>query len=192
MQKSIAALKGKTKALDNAVGKEPTVKVRLRERGSSGKESEERWLHIRNAFLKRSVADQIQVIAESGRWHHRGLPVIYAGLSVAICAMEKLVHTGPIIPCDLVLVRLELPEASGLFEEVNPAGLPGWRDTPPGEASQNHGSGFLRSARALGLIVPSAVVPEAKSLVLNPAHPRFADLQMRIERAFTFDSRLRS
>ena len=149
----------------------------------------EAWRIAKRSYaLDRSGAGGI---AGNGRWHHRGLPVIYAGLSVAICAMEKLVHTGPIIPRDLVLVRFELPDASGLFEELDPAGLPSWRDTPPGEASQNHGSDFLRSARALGLIVPSVIVPEAKNLVLNPAHPRFTDVQMRIERAFSFDSRLR-
>ena len=149
----------------------------------------EAWRIAKKSYaLDRSGAGGI---AESGRWHHRGLPVIYAGLSVAICAMEKLVHTGPIIPRDLVLVRIELPEATGLFEELDPAGLPGWQDTPPGDVPQNYGSDFLHSARALGLIVPSAIVPEAKNLVLNPAHPRFTDVQMSITRAFTFDSRLR-
>ena len=147
------------------------------------------WRIAKKAYaLDRSGAGGI---VEGGRWHHRGQPVIYAGLSVAICAMEKLVHTGTILPRDLVLVRLELPDGPGLFEELNPGDLPGWADVPPGDASQAYGSDFLRTGRALGLIVPSAIVPESKNILLNPAHPRFADVQMVVERPFTYDARLR-
>ena len=130
-------------------------------------------------------------IVDGGRWHHRGVPVIYAGLSVSICAMEKLVHTGSILPRDLVLVRFELPDDVGLFEVLDPTTLAGWDETPPGAASQQFGSEFLRSGRALGLIVPSAIVVEERNLVLNPAHRRFPDVKLSIERAFTFDPRLR-
>ena len=146
------------------------------------------WRIAKKAYaLDRSGAGGI---VEGGRWHHRGQPVIYAGLSVAICAMEKLVHTGTILPRDLVLVRLELPEGAGLFEELDAGALPGWADIPPGDASQNYGSEFLRSGRALGLIVPSAILPESRNVMLNPAHPRFADVQMVVVRPFTYDARL--
>ena len=149
----------------------------------------EAWRIAKKAYaLDRSGAGGI---TESGRWHHRGVPVIYAGLSVAICAMEKLVHTGTMPPRDLVLVRLELPDESALFEQLDAARVAGWSDTPPGDVSKDFGTDFLRSARTLGLVVPSAIVPEAKNLVLNPLHPRFADVQMRVVRAFVFDPRLR-
>jgi RES domain-containing protein len=38
---------------------------------------------------------------EGGRWHALGQPVIYAGLSAEIAALEKLVHTGKFLPRDL-------------------------------------------------------------------------------------------
>lgn len=72
-------------------------------------------------------------LAEGGRWHARGTPVIYAGLSVEICAMEKLVHTGVILPADLQLVSLTLPDEAALYESLTPANCPaGRRHRPTG------------------------------------------------------------
>lgn len=130
-------------------------------------------------------------LADGGRWHARGLPVIYAGLSVEICALEKLAHTGALLPADLQLVSLTLPDDAALYETAEPDGLPDWEAMPPGAASIAFGSDFLRSGRALGLIVPSAIVPEARNLIVNPLHPRFADVRFAVERRFVFDRRLR-
>ncbi len=130
-------------------------------------------------------------LVEGGRWHARGTPVIYAGLSVEICAMEKLVHTGAILPADLQLVSLTLPDEAALYESADIGALPGWEVTPPGPVSIDFGTDFLRSGRALGLIVPSAAVPEARNLIVNPLHPRFAEARLAVERPFVFDRRLR-
>ena len=130
-------------------------------------------------------------MAEGGRWHARGTPVIYAGLSVEICAMEKLVHTGAILPADLQLVSLTLPDEAVLYETADIGALPDWEATPPGLVSIAFGTDFLRSGRALGLIVPSAIVPEARNLIVNPVHPRFAEARLAVERPFVFDRRLR-
>ena len=85
-------------------------------------------------------------LADGGRWHARGMPVIYAGLSVEICAMEKLAHTGHILPPDLMLVALSLPDDMALYETADSAALPGWEATPPGAASLECGTTFLRSS----------------------------------------------
>ena len=130
-------------------------------------------------------------LADGGRWHARGMPVIYAGLSVEICAMEKLAHTGHILPPDLMLVALSLPDDMALYETADSAALPGWEVAPPGAVSLEYGTTFMRSLRALGLIVPSAIVPEARNIVLNPLHPRFAEVGFELLRPFVFDQRLR-
>ena len=100
-------------------------------------------------------------------------------------------HTGRLLPPDLQLVRLDLPEDPGLYEHLDPARVPNWADTPPGAASVAFGGAFLREQRGLALVVPSAVVPEARNLVINPLHPRFAEVTMAVERPFAFDARLR-
>ena len=147
------------------------------------------WRIARAKFaLDRSGAGGL---ADGGRWHAQGVPVIYAGLSVEICAMEKLAHTGHILPPDLMLVALSLPDDMALYETADCAALPGWEATPPGAVSFEYGTTFLRSLRALGLIVPSAIVPEARNIVLNPLHPRFAEAGFELLRPFVFDQRLR-
>ncbi|MDQ3582358.1 MAG: RES family NAD+ phosphorylase [Pseudomonadota bacterium] len=128
---------------------------------------------------------------EGGRWHERGRPVIYAGLSAEIAALEKLVHTGKFLPRDLVLVEITLPDGPALYEQRDPASLPaGWDSIPAGDSSARIGAEFLRSALALGLIVPSAIVREAGIIVINPLHPRFPEVTMKISRPFAFDQRL--
>ena len=87
----------------------------------------------------------------------------------------KNILVGAMPPRDLVL-----PDESALFEQLDAARVAGWSDTPPDDVSKDFGTDFLRSARTLGLVVPSAIVPKAKNLVLNPVHPRFADVQMRV------------
>lgn len=130
-------------------------------------------------------------LMDGGRWHCRGTPVIYAGLTVEICAMEKLVHTGSILPADLVLVSISIPDEPELYEEIAGPGLPqGWDATPPGASSIDAGMDFLRSGRAMGLIVPSSVVPEARNMIINPLHPRFGEATLSIGRRFVFDARL--
>ena len=147
------------------------------------------WRIARAKFaLDRSGAGGV---ADGGRWNAQGVPVIYAGLSVEIYAMEKLAHTGHILPPDLMLVALSLPDDMALYETADCAALPGWEATPPGAVSLEYGTTFLRSLRALGLIVPSAIVPEARNIVLNPLHPRFAEVGVELLRHFVFDQRLR-
>lgn len=40
------------------------------------------------------------------------------------------------------------------------------------------------------MIVPSAVVIEARNLLINPLHPRMRDVKLRIVRPFGFDRRM--
>lgn len=130
-------------------------------------------------------------LIEGGRWHKVGQPVIYAGLSVEIATLEKLVHTGKFLPKDLMLIEIRLPEDPALYKRPDPAALPlRWSSIPSSDGSAEFGSQFLLSGRALGLIVPSAIVPEARNLVINPLHPRFADVEMKVLRPFEFDKRL--
>lgn len=127
-----------------------------------------------------------------GRWNSANVHAIYAGLTPEMAAMEKLVHTGRILPLDLVVVRIELPDDKGLYEKPGLNELPkGWNDSPPPPATADYGDAFLAKGERLGLIVPSAVIPEAQNIVINPIHPRMVDVKMETIRDFTFDPRLR-
>jgi len=56
--------------------------------------------------------------------------------------------------------------------------------------TQRLGDEWLAAGRALALAVPSAIVPEEKNYVLNPAHPAFAKLRTGSPTPFVLDPRL--
>lgn len=127
-----------------------------------------------------------------GRWNSPDVAAVYAGLTPEIAALEKLVHTGDILPTDLVLVEMSLPDNPKLYQRYMPADLPpGWDDLPSSTVATQIGDKFLLDSIHLGLIIASAVMPEANNIVLNPSHAAFSSVTMAITRLFEFDSRLR-
>lgn len=66
-----------------------------------------------------------------GGWNSEGVAVVYTSATLALAALEYLVHVDPEdVPEDLVAVQIQIPE--GLPEErIQPDGLPGdWNDPP--------------------------------------------------------------
>jgi len=71
-------------------------------------------------------------------------PVIYAGQSIAIRALEQFVHLAGVTPSDLVLVRIELPDDYSA-ERPALASLPSdWDAVPAGPGSMQFGTQWLR------------------------------------------------
>ena len=127
---------------------------------------------------------------DGGRWNYPGTGVIYAGRTIAIAALEKFVHLAGVVPPDLVLVRLELPDHASSEEPVL-ADLPtDWDAVPAAPASMEFGTRWARENRSLVLYVPSALLREEGNAVLNPHHPEFAAVKTVIERDFQYDPRM--
>ncbi len=126
-----------------------------------------------------------------GRWNSPRVAAIYAGMTAEIAAMEKLVHTSDLLPQDLVLAVIELPDDVNLYQRYAAEDLPdGWDALPSSASAILMGDKFLLGSKHLGLFVPSAIMPEATNVVLNPNHPAFARVTISIVRTFEFDSRL--
>ncbi len=127
---------------------------------------------------------------DGGRWNSPGTAVIYAGCTIGIAALEKFVHVAGIVPRDLVLVRVELPDDHSA-EHPTLADLPaGWDLVPAGPASMTFGTAWARESRSLVLYLPSVLIREERIVALNPSHPEFAGVTMRIERDFHYDPRM--
>ena len=125
-----------------------------------------------------------------GRWNLVGTSVIYAGRTVGISALEKFVHLAGVVPPDLVLVRVELPDDCS-FEEPAIGDLPpDWNVIPPALSSMQFGTTWARENRSLVLYVPSVLAPEERIGVLNPNHPEFPGANVAIERDFHYDPRM--
>jgi RES domain-containing protein len=130
------------------------------------------------------------------RWNSgRGRGVVYTSLSVATCVLETYVHLGPALrarlPDNLMLVEIDLPADAGVVR-LGHEQIPVDADQPTQDGRtwyQQTGDAWLEARMALALIAPSAVVPQELNAMLNPAHPRMADVRIASSRPFRFDPR---
>lgn len=124
-----------------------------------------------------------------GRWNPRGVAVVYASSSIALAALEILVHVEDQDLLDLY-VPIPLRFGDSLVAPVDR--LPKrWRHDPPPEATRELGRLFVEKAEKPVLRVPSAVVTPESNFVLNPAHELFSKIDIGEPLwDFTFDERL--
>jgi len=115
---------------------------------------------------------------------------MYAGGTIAITALERFVHLAGVVPPDLVLVRVELPDGYSAERPKLPDLPTDWDLVPAGPGSMDFGTRWAQANRSLVLYVPSAVLREGSNAVLNPTHTGFAEVRMTIERAFSYDPRM--
>jgi RES domain-containing protein len=126
-----------------------------------------------------------------GRWNPPGYPVMYAGTTIEICALEKFVHlTGAAHP-PLVLVAIEVPDDEGLCLRPDIADLPAdWAQLPAPGSAQAFGRSWLEAAEQLLLLLPSAIIPESTNAMINPRHPAYEAVKLEVVRDFSFDARM--
>lgn len=125
-----------------------------------------------------------------GRWNSRGVRVVYASTSLALAATETFVHLHPKTqPDDLVSIEGEIPDGLKV-ERIDLKSLPpDWHD--PREASlRRFGDHWVRAAKSVALLVPSAAIQGEWNLLLNPAHKDFRQVKFGKPVPFKFDVRM--
>ncbi len=128
-----------------------------------------------------------------GRWNRKGVPVIYASASRALACLETLVHldSGAPLPLNRFLVEITVPaavwKARTTFE---PDRHVGWDAQPAGMVSIDWGTAWLASRRAALAEVPSSIVAEEKSFLVNPLHPDITSVRLCRVRKWLYDPRL--
>jgi RES domain-containing protein len=128
-----------------------------------------------------------------GRWNLPGLPLLYTAETRALATLEVLVHLpAGDLPDDMYLLTLEVPDTVS-HQEITPADLPAdWQRLSQPLPTGALGHAWLQAGRSLALRVPSVLVPQEHNLLLNPAHPEFAQVRLAAEpEPFFFDERLR-
>lgn len=126
-----------------------------------------------------------------GRWNRAGRPVVYTASTLALAALEYLVHVDPDdVPDDLIALTIELPDSLAREVVAPPTLPPGWEHVPEHPSCQDVGDRWLTLAATVALEVPSAPIPEERNLLLNPRHPDAKRIVVAIQRPFVFDPRL--
>ncbi len=127
----------------------------------------------------------------SGRWHHQGVPIVYASESLALSVLEKLVHLGfDSSHIKFVYFKIEIPDSVSV-EKLRTADLPeDWTAEPPRDTTKDIGSAWVRELRAAVLRVPSVLVPKSWNYLLNPLHRDFRKIHVSEPMPFVFDARM--
>ena len=125
-----------------------------------------------------------------GRWNSRGVRVVYASTSLALAAMETFVNLEPNLrPADLVSIEGAIPSAIEIGRLDLNALPAGWRETRD-ESLRRFGNEWIRAARNVALLVPSAAIHGDWNVLLNPNHPDFSKIKFRTPEPFEFDVRM--
>lgn len=125
----------------------------------------------------------------SGRWHTRGKAVVYLADHSASALLELLVRIDPdLIPDSYTLLRVAIPDIVSMTI-VEPRSLPeDWRDQHA--ITRQIGNRWLDERTTPIMRVPSAIVPAAQNMLLNPTHPASKELRIVDAIRAAFDSRL--
>lgn len=145
---------------------------------------------VKERFAERAL-DGSGAKTYGGRWNRKGDAVVYASDSVALAALELLVHLHRSEVLNRYrLVTLDLPDDAVLI--LDDAGLPAdWRDDPAPASTAAIGTAWLTGGQSLALSVPSVLIPQQRNLLLNPAHGASgAVFATAILHPFVFDPRL--
>jgi RES domain-containing protein len=128
---------------------------------------------------------------EGGRWNDQDVPAVYMGMTPAICCLETFVHAvgEPTFP--LKITYFELPGEISLYLEVEATSLPeGWASLPADRPSMDFGTAWLKSNSHLGLIIPSAILPLERNIVINPNHQAASQIKVVEVYDFMYDPRM--
>jgi len=123
-----------------------------------------------------------------GRWNSASRAVVYASESLALSLAECLVHVTGALPRGYQAFKIFVPDDA--MEQVDLSSLrSGWE----GDLGYTRAIGdqWLVDQRSLAIAVPSVVLPESINVLLNPLHPRAAELRIVEQQPFRFDPRLR-
>ncbi len=125
-----------------------------------------------------------------GRWNSPGTPMVYASTHLSLSVLEMLVHLDVArLPADLVSFEVALPDEA--VETLDLSLLrPGWENNPFQRETREIGDRWIREGRGLALVVPSAVVPAERNVLINPLHADIRQIRIASQEPFAFDMRL--
>jgi RES domain-containing protein len=130
-----------------------------------------------------------------GRWNRKGVPVVYTSTSIALAALETIVHldTGE-LPLNRYLVEVTVPMAVWDSRKIDMAStVPvGWDARPASMTSHNVGDAWLKGLSTALYQVPSVVVGEEYNVLINPKHSDASKITARKIRPWHYDPRLRA
>lgn len=125
-----------------------------------------------------------------GRWNDFGQAVVYCASTISLAVLETAAYINDSgFPLNRYVIELEVPSLVWADrEELAPDDLPQtWAAIPAGNASVQFGSAWLLSKRSPILLVPSVIVPEERTVLINPLHPQSGLITAKTVRPFEYN-----
>ena len=148
------------------------------------------WRIVKEKHARAAFSGEGARIFE-GRWNSAGVRMVYCSEHLSLAALEILVHTQPLMMRDKFRAfRVSWDES--LMTIVDLRKLPkGWNGQPPGAASKMIGDDWIKKAGSAVLALPSVIVPQERTFLLNPKHHDFGKIKIKDTGDFSLDPRLR-
>lgn len=117
--------------------------------------------------------------------------MIYTSQSLALAAMEQLVHLiSPRVLSGFVFASITFYEKQ--IEHISINDLPSnWASPVAPISLQKIGDQWVAQARHPVLAVPSAVIQNEWNYLINPSHPEFKSMAKSRPEPFVYDQRLK-
>ncbi len=124
-----------------------------------------------------------------GRWNSRGVPMVYTSTSLSLAAIELFVHLEPALaPPDLVSVSAVLPTGEPALARERSTLPQDWLQNEI--ATRDWGDRWVGEMLSLAVRVPSVPIAIEDNVLINPLHPRMAEILIDPPRPFNFDTRM--
>ena len=147
------------------------------------------WRIVKTRFASQAF-DGEGARANGGRWNSVGVRMVYTSASIALAALELLVHlenTGVLPSYSMIEVNFDV----SLVTQLDRSRLPAtWQDSPPPPELFAIGDAWISGESSVVLEVPSAVIESEVNYLINPVHPNFKLLAIGRARPFRLDPRL--
>lgn len=125
-----------------------------------------------------------------GRWNEEGQTVVYCACTIAMAVLETSAHIDSSgLPLNRFLIGIDIPAELWSARVVLAVSSlpPAWRAIPAGRSSVSIGSGWWSSSVSAILEVPSAIVPEETTCILNSRHSDMEKVIATVIRPFEYD-----
>jgi RES domain-containing protein len=147
------------------------------------------WRIVQRKFAKLAFTGEGARLF-GGRWNSPGYVVVYTAQSLALAALEILVH----VDSDKLLqnyVAIPVTIDPQLITQVDESALPNnWHAYPASKATRTIGDAWISNGVLPVLQVPSTVIPTEFNFLLAPSHKDFRKLRIGKPQRFRFDWRL--
>ncbi len=138
-------------------------------------------------------ANSLNASGLASRWNSSGVFVIYTAQNCSLACLENLVHrNGFGFDKDFSLVTIYIDDSLVKNEIKKEDLLSTWngKDESSHLICRNFGDHWIKSQNSSVLVVPSAIIPSEKNILINPNHKDFNLIKISSIEVFSFDKRL--